>query len=215
MHTRLLFALPALLAFTACGEDEVSCTTEAVGSVNVVVNGPDGNPATDATVTYTVDGGASAACDANPDDTWTCGWEQSGEIAVTASGPNLGAQTQTVTVEAGECHVTPESLAFDLTAECLDDAIVYAVAVTLVGASGEVLTDPLVTWTPQDDSGLGPTGCDQIGDAWMCALEYTGPLQISGTAGGHTTATADLDIPSDGCHPVPAEITLTVDWLPD
>lgn len=209
--------LPLFLALTAC-EEETACTTEAIGSVSVTVVDADGAAIPGATVTYTVDGGAVTACESPTNNgSFVCGWEVAGEFTVTASAPGLVAASQTVTVEAGECHVTPEAVEIALTEpECLDDGMIYAVTATLVGASGEALTDPLVTWQPNDDSTIGPSGCDQQdADTWLCAMEQTGPLRITGTASGHTTVTADLVIEDGGCHPVPAEVTLTVDWLPD
>jgi hypothetical protein len=106
-------AIAALSACSGKGDTAVACDTSAVASVQVIVTDATANILNGATVTYSVDGGAAAACDAF-NSQYVCGWEVAGEITVTAEVEGYAPGSQTVTVQKGECHVETENLTLRL-----------------------------------------------------------------------------------------------------
>lgn len=120
MNTRLryLCALVALASFglLGCGDEAVGCTMEARSSVTVKLVDGTGAPVTDATVTFSVEGGAAEACEnLLMDGSYTCGYERSGAITVTATkGADMKTQTVTVTMTDDGCHVVGQSITLTL-----------------------------------------------------------------------------------------------------
>ncbi|MBM4393042.1 MAG: carboxypeptidase regulatory-like domain-containing protein [Deltaproteobacteria bacterium] len=212
--------LPLLLV--ACELDEPDngnvCTEIAMASVSLSVADLDGAPVTDATVTYTVDGGEATDCNPWADGQYACGWEQPGTIVVTVA--KEGFVTVTEAVEVGmtddECHVEGEVLAVTLEEVACTADIVHAVQATLVGSSGELLDNPLVWWG-YAAADMEPVACLPDGDTWWCAEEAWGDIEVYGTADGHTTAMEAVTVEMDeyGCHPVTESVDLVVAWLPD
>lgn len=106
-HLRLLFSsLAALALLPSAGCSSPACTADIRWSVDVyVVDGAD-KPISDATVTYSVDGGPQRECDHFDvqSNVYGCGQDEAGHIVVTAT---RGASTKTAEadVEDGECHV--------------------------------------------------------------------------------------------------------------
>lgn len=126
MANKYLHALGilALLSFSAlsalgCGEGGdggTACTEEARSSVTVNVKDGAGAAVTDATVTYTVDGGASKTCESIlMDGTYVCGYEEEGAFVVTAT---KGAMTATQNITIGKtpdgCHVEGQTITLTL-----------------------------------------------------------------------------------------------------
>ncbi len=121
MNTQLRFvcALVGLssLGVLGCGtEDPAGCTMEARSSVTVKVVDGMGAPVTDAMLTFSVDGGAAENCDnLNMDGSYTCGYERSGAITVTATkGADMKSQTVTIMKTDDGCHVVGQSITLTL-----------------------------------------------------------------------------------------------------
>ncbi len=116
----LNFALVSLLGLAACGTDPIgpggACTTEARSSVTVTVVDMAGAIVADAVVTFTVDGGASEACELFPGGmTYTCGYERDGQFSITATkGADTKTQAVTITNSADGCHVEGQSITIKL-----------------------------------------------------------------------------------------------------
>jgi hypothetical protein len=96
--------------------EELACDTSASASVNVVVTDTLAEPLTDASVTWSVDGGEPAPCDSFGTQ-FACGWEVAGTLTITASAPGYLSQTQDVVVEQGQCHVESQNLTLRLEVE--------------------------------------------------------------------------------------------------
>jgi hypothetical protein len=112
--------IPALwLMVFGCNDgDQVgqACNEMAVASVSVTLTDTAGDAIEAGTVTYTVDGGASTACEVTSSTTFVCGYEKTGHFVVIAEGPDNLEQSQVVDVEldADGCHPVHVSLTFHL-----------------------------------------------------------------------------------------------------
>ncbi len=99
----------ALFALAGCAP----CTTSVGTSVSASINTTDGSVASGAALTFSVDGGSAQSCDDASDGTWSCGYDQLGTIAVTATAPGYSTQTQSTTVSADHCgHASERHLSF-------------------------------------------------------------------------------------------------------
>jgi hypothetical protein len=98
-------------SLVGCGsEASQACTEEIRASVNVTVHDSNGAAVEDATVSFSVDGGASTSCQGGPQGQYACGEEITGSFVITAT---RGAATAsaTVTVEDEDsCHVHTEEV---------------------------------------------------------------------------------------------------------
>lgn len=207
-----------LLGFVlVCGcEARQACTTEARGSVTVTVTDPDGAPVADPEVTFSVDGGDPAPCDAMPGGSFVCGWEVSGELAITADAWGFGAVTETVTVGRDACHVIPEALTLVLDPVDCTSEEVPSVEVTVAGATGEALTGVVVRYWPEgatadaaDCSGPHPPG------VWFCGAEQAGALVIEAAADGHVTEQRTVTVGEDECHVITEQVDFALAWGAD
>lgn len=107
-----ILSLAVLVNLGACFET-VECTELAAVSVIVTVVDDQGTPMPEAQVFFSVDGAAEVACEGHDDAVFMCGYEELGEITVTASA--VGGYTEdseTVFVELDEdgCHVVGQSV---------------------------------------------------------------------------------------------------------
>lgn len=202
------------IGLAACPKP-VDCTTEARSSVTVTVTTADGQPATDAIVTYSVDGAAAAPCESFIAGEFVCAYEVSGEFSIRAALLGYEDSVGAATVTVDECHVIGQTLALTLVPLDCTQVVVAAVEATIRGASNEVLDAPAITWKFAANDGPFLACDDQLDGTWTCGPDAVGDLVIQGTAGGHTTDTEDVTIASDGCHPIPQAVELVVDWLPD
>jgi hypothetical protein len=213
--------VPLLLA--ACHYDAYKpidgCTEIAMSSLTLTVTDEHGEPVAEADVTFTVDGGAVQSCDPLGEGQWVCGYEQAGSLTVTVEVEGYEAHEETVQIDKtdDDCHVIGQELEVSLDpVACNDDAVIYAVTATLSGSSGETLDSPEVWWG-WANADMAPVPCEASGEVWLCAPDQWGALEILGTAGGHTTDMEAVMVAVDasGCHPVPEEVALVVEWLPD
>lgn len=105
-------ALPGLSA--GCGDGAFTCLTNLVFSVDVAVVDANGVAVTDATLTFTVDGGPSQDCHAPTGaGTYACGDDQPGHFVITASRGGMTGSGE-ADVVSGECHVAPVALTIEL-----------------------------------------------------------------------------------------------------
>ena len=130
---RVLFpTLVLVLVGCVDGSDDggVDCTLESVVSVSVYVQASDGAPVDGAIVTYSVDGGEQQTADCM-DDVCFVGYDTAGDFEITASYDwssddgccwSNDSASASVTVEAGECHVEPQSVTItvDTDVTCVD-----------------------------------------------------------------------------------------------
>jgi hypothetical protein len=94
------------------GTDDVVCTAELRASVRLTVLDAAGNAAPDATVSYTVEGGASQPCTLVGEG-FTCGLEEDGRFVITAVRDSERGEART-RVRADVCHVDPEDVTLTL-----------------------------------------------------------------------------------------------------
>jgi hypothetical protein len=213
--------LPLLLGgcdLVGPGGGGTACAEYAASSVTVNLIDESGAPIADATLSFSVDGGASQSCESFGDGTYVCGWEQAGSIAITAEREGFRSTTETVEVGMTEdgCHVEGQVLDITLVEVVCTAEIVWAVEATLVGASGEELEGAEVSWA-WADADMEPVACEADDGKWLCGEDVSGEIEVTGTADGHTTdlqvVTVEMD--ADGCHPITQSVELVVDWLPD
>ena len=115
-----LFALGflALGAIAACdtecdqdGQGPAVCTDEAVTSVLLTLEDDGGGAVSDATVSYSVDGSATAPCDEGSQGTYFCGAEQLGCFRITVAADGFDpVDAEIVVDDSDECHVLTEEL---------------------------------------------------------------------------------------------------------
>ena len=110
----------ALLLLTSCDSKEtdsgILCSNNIVFSVNVKVYDDGGQMIEDAAITYSVDNGPEKACESDGAGGYNCGEDEAGTVAVYVSVDGYEDAEQAVYVEAGVCHVTTETMAFNLVA---------------------------------------------------------------------------------------------------
>mgnify|MGYP003384174169 CR=1 FL=1 len=113
--TITLIAASAILALTAC--DEQACTTEIRPSVNVEISDEAGEPM-DAQVEYDI-GDGPVSCEQIGDiaGSYSCGEDFAGEIEILVSAEGYQDHSESLTLEADECHVITEDLAIQLLLE--------------------------------------------------------------------------------------------------
>ncbi len=109
--------LPIALCSLLVGcKKETLCSTEIIFSVNVEVLDEEGELVEDAAPTYSVDGGEVQSCEQDGIGGFNCGEDQAGDVTVYVSVEGYEEDEQSVMVEEDECHVTQESLSFQLVA---------------------------------------------------------------------------------------------------
>jgi hypothetical protein len=91
------------------------CTLQVEVSVVVTVHDDAGVPLSDAAVTFTGAGGTEGDCAGGGDGEYYCGEDIDGELTVRVVAAGFEEASETIVVEAGECHVVTETLVFDLT----------------------------------------------------------------------------------------------------
>lgn len=195
--------------------EEIACTAEVVASALVSVQAEDGTPLADSVVTYTVDGGATATCDASGTGSHTCGEDEVGQFVFEASAFGFQTQSASVVVEGDECHALTESVTITLPSNDCPDLHVAAVIVNLADAGGAELSNPAVAYSLNGAESL--IACsDHGGGEWWCG-SVIGEYVITATADGHESgsATASVVADAEGCFPVTQTVDIDLQWLPD
>jgi hypothetical protein len=114
------FVVLFLLGLLVGCEREIACTLEAVNAVNIVLEDQEGNPITDAEISYTVEGEEGTDVMSFSDGSYALGVEQAGDYEISIytevyeEGNSCcwqeGRVDISVTVESDECHVIPALL---------------------------------------------------------------------------------------------------------
>ncbi len=193
-----------LLALAACFEEELACTNFYAFSVTTTVVSVSGETLEGVVGSYSVDGGDSKPCEDFGKGNFVCGGEEAGHFAVTFEADGHVAQTQEVDVEADECHVIGEQLAFELDVAACTEEEVAAVIVNLSSdlSADAVLDNAWVSWQdPNTD--MAPQPCDLTAtDTFACGFESVGEMDIRAGADGHASELRGLTsvLTADECH---------------
>jgi hypothetical protein len=112
----MFYLVPLFLSGLGIFACEPGCDDMAVASVVVTIVDQDGTAITDAAVVYNVNGGQDANCEDGAEGEWICGYEETGQIEVTAakSGYTSDSDTVTVSLTEDECHVQSQELELEL-----------------------------------------------------------------------------------------------------
>ncbi|MDP2317605.1 MAG: hypothetical protein Q8P41_32265 [Pseudomonadota bacterium] len=96
--------------------DGVDCTAEEVPSVIATVAGSSGEALSDVAVSWGYRDAEMAPqpCDERGDGEWACGAEVAGDLEIYAEAGGHAGEMVGVHVEADECHVITEHVAFEL-----------------------------------------------------------------------------------------------------
>lgn len=107
--------MPERLAI-ALDPDGVVCTAEVVPSVIATVSDSSGEALHDVAVQwgYRDADMAPQPCEERGDGTWLCGEEVSGNLEIYAQAGGHAGEMASVFVDADECHVITETVAFEL-----------------------------------------------------------------------------------------------------
>lgn len=208
---RALTLLPLILLFAGCPKDGQVCTEIAVGSVTLTVVESDGDPIEGATARWSTDD-ASGDCDATG-ATFTCGYEITGAITITASAPGRADASTTVTVEDDGCHPIPEAVELTLEAECLDDAILRSIRATITSAASMPLDNLLVQYGPP--AGAMSDCQEEANGVWSCGDEEAGTFTVTASADGHQPASQEVTVEQGDCHVITEEISFALEALPN
>lgn len=109
-----------LSLFFACEpkEEVIDCTADFRYSATISLADADGNPISDANVSYTVDGEEGTYIDSWMDGEYAVGGEEAGDFVVDISVErptedpcvwNVGDATLEFTIESDECHVISQA----------------------------------------------------------------------------------------------------------
>lgn len=202
-----------LLAFglSACGSQAEVCDEMAVYSVRVQTVDQNANAIQGASLTYSVDGGASAECEAFDLTSFGCGIEEAGSFELTATLAGYEDAVETTTVTEGPCHVVANNVTMVMVPVVCEGDPVAAVFATVVSTSGAELAGVTVEALA---SGAGTrTACTEDTSGWACAFDdLSGSFTLFANAEGQEEVSTQVDgvvSDADGCHPVTAVATLT------
>ena len=201
--------LPLLV--TGCPE-ELDCTAIAAVSVAVTVIDPDGQPVSDALVTYQEQGGAPMECE-HLVDAYFCGYEVGGELLIRVAADGFQVVEEPVFVPQGQCHVEGQSLEVQLQEiECTDEEVPSAI-VTVVDLDGAAIADAEVSYAPRDELWAAPEPCEPHGpDAtFVCGYEMDGILDLWAEAPGFLSAIGEVEVLADECHVITEEYTFELE----
>lgn len=190
--------------FRASPDGGVPCTREARASVQVSLASDSGSPVAEATVTWAAASGDAGACEWWPDgDSWVCGWEQQGEVTVTAGAPGHTPAHVVTVVRADECHVVTEQVTLVLAALDCTDELVASVQLHVTASTGGPVGEAVAYYVPSDEDWTTPGLCDPgLDGLYWCGWERSGDLDVWVHAPGWTTWAETIRVRHDGCHPI-------------
>ena len=90
---------------------------------------------------------------------------------------------------------------------CIEGAAEPSVQVVVTDATGSPLSDANVTWS----AGGEAQDCDLVSNQFLCGMDDTGTITITGSAPGHVDKSEDITVESDGCHAITELTTLRLD----
>lgn len=213
-QSTVFFSVLSLLA--GCEEPDAKCNTMAAASVMLEVTDQNGDPIEGVTAEFSSDGATVEELCEELDGTFVCGYEVAGPIVVTISAPGQVTHTETIVVEAGECHVQGVSLTVALEpVECTDE-IRPSVVVSLTDEQGTAITEADVTWNHEEEDDL-PEPCVYLQDnQWACAEEIPGNLLIEvSNAGPYEPFSRVVTVEEDDCHVQTEDLDVVLAYLPD
>lgn len=220
MTRTLTISLGAVVFLAGCPPiDDPVCTDEARASVSVSVVDDAGTFLSDATVVFSVDGGADEPCELVGDTSFVCGWERAGEIVVKASKAGLMGDNETVVVEmdADGCHVVGQAIEILLEDECDDPP--PAMLVTVFQPDGVTpAVGEAVLWGIQN-ADMAPQPCDEeASGVWACAYGHSGALEVyvePAEGDPYQGVLQNVDVAEGVCGPDTEEVSITLQYLPD
>lgn len=208
-----MFTAPLLLAVLslfACEEPKV-CTEIAIAAVTATVSTDSGESPDDLSVTFSVDGGASEACEEVGDGSFACALERTGEITVVASASGFFADSESVQVvqDADDCHPVPQAIELTLERPACTEEVVPAVIASVADSAGAAI--PLVSVSATVDGVTEPCSLLADGD-FACAEEKSGSIEIVATAEGFEEGRQTVEVAMDEfeCHPLTADVELVL-----
>lgn len=210
-------ALIALVAgCPAAIPDDIDCTAEARASVQITVVDTFGGKIPNAELTFRVDGGDAQPCEQlGGAGEFVCGWEQAGDITVTATAEGYFVQEAAVRVNADECHVITEQLTVTLDEIICTDEIVYAVIVEPINEAGESLQRARVEAMPYGENWTHPEPCMDLGlGQYACGEGWTGEVEIWVSDRSAGSWYDVIDVPFDECGPITQTVRPVVDRNP-
>lgn len=214
---RLLPFLPVLtFALAGCPEPTIDCTAEARSSISLTLVDPDGAAIDDATVSYTVDGGDSEACEAFTNGSYACAYEVAGAFDVTIDAAGFEPDSFTVDVLEDECHVITQVVERTLTPEACPPVVLPSVEVTVTDSQGASIESADVAWNMAAEDDL-PEPCTHVsGNVWTCAEEVAGEMAIEiSNAGPYEAFRETVTVQADSCNVVTASLDAVLQYLPD
>ena len=112
-----LFLCSVFLACENKNEDSSSliCSSDIAFSVYVTIYDDNGQVRTNASPTYSVDGGSEGSCEQDGIGGYYCGEEQTGNVTIHVNVEGYEPVEESVVVEADECHVKMETMNINLT----------------------------------------------------------------------------------------------------
>lgn len=222
MHTHLsvVLALFSLAACTAEGEpapepNPVDCTDDERASVVLTVEETGGSPIAGASVAYLLDGDEPAVpCEAgDTDGAYVCGYEVEGELTLLVAADGFVGSAQQVTVAHDGCHVVTEEVVAVLeideppTEPCSEP--LPAAAVWVYSESGAPLSGVQVTYSIGGGEDADCTYLNLL-DYWECAYDVLETFEVTASADGHEPRATEVEVTSDDCGPIAAEVVLTL-----
>ena len=199
------------LGLGACGSQAEVCDEMAVYSVRVQIVDQNASALQGASVSYSVDGGEVATCDAFDLTSFGCGIEEAGEFELVASLAGYDDAVKSTTVSEGPCHVIANAVTMVLVPVVCEGDPVAAVFATVVSTSGAELTG--VTVEALASGATTRTACTEDTSGWACAFDdLSGSFTLFANADGLDEVSTQVDgvgADVDLCHPETAVATLT------
>ena len=216
---RIFGALGAALCLTlagACYQTDTACTEIAMASVNVTLVDELGERVAGADVQYTVDGGASDACEEQNAGSYACGWELAGHFQITTNATGYDTDVFEVDVTEGECHVEPQTVQRTLSSLACTTQTFSTVVVDVTDVQGAEVTNATVEYSLFDSTDPA-MACEQPlpGNQWTCGYEVQGDLRIDITHPTYEPFFTVVTVPADECHVITQQVSAVLEFPPD
>jgi hypothetical protein len=90
---------------------------------------------------------------------------------------------------------------------CIEGAAEPSVQLVVTDATGGALGNATVTWS----NGGAEEPCDQVSNQFLCGMDETGEITVTGSADGYVTQSKTVTVESDGCHAITAQEVLRLE----
>ena len=196
-------ALACMPSLEPVGDTALTCTTEAVASVEVLVVAQGFGPVEGADITYAGES-EGGECEEVGDGRYLCGWEVAGILELQIDAEGFESQSVETFVQSDECHVETSFVDVHLEPiECGADAAAIVVKV-FDGAGDSYLQQAEVGWS----TGGEPVPCDGSG-VYAC-WSPAGEVALVAEAEGYATEHLETFVEEDACGPVTQLVELTM-----